>query len=439
MKIKKLSLTLISACSVLLAGSTDENLIDLEKRGEWIALPYAFTSDATGLSGGVGAIAQGILQPQTTLVASVFMGTEQDIVINGNDDTGNFSGAFISLSNLKIPYTKRMYFSFWGLNKSTPLGIYYLDGSNDSNPDHALVSSGTANYFYSTLSYVLPIGEGTDNPDGKYKLKNGFAMDREEYGNGTPFETGRTTVGVKAFFQEQDFENWDTSLPWGDYISKPEWNTSGLKFFLSHKNVDFDLNPSRGYSFQLQYSKDWGDDLQSWDFLEFEFNKYYTLNTLPYTQQNVLALNLWTGYSFSWDTESEVIPGIAAHRPPLDEGSRLGGFFRMRAYDANRFSDKAVLYGTAEYRAIIDYNPFKSTELKDYTPIAIDWFQVVAFVEAGRVNDEYNLDLLKDMKYDVGLSLRAMAAELPVRFDIAYGDEGTSMWVMIKHPFDFFN
>ena len=106
----------------------------------------------------------------------------------------------------------------------------------------------------------------------------------------------------------------------------------------------------------------------------------------------------------------------------------------MRGYENNRFSDKAAFYATAEYRAIIDYNPFRTNE---FIPVPIDWFQIVLFAEAGRVNDTYNFDLLSDMKFDAGVSLRAMAAEIPIRLDIAYGDEGTNFWVMVFQPFDF--
>ena len=426
-------------CSVLFAQSTnnDENLIDIDKSGEWIVLPYAFTSDATGFSGGIGTIAQGIFQPQTTLVATIFYGLEQDIITNDTPETYNFSGAFLAFSNLKIPYTRGLFFSFWTMTQSTPKGLYYIDGSNDSNKDNALMSSGETNYFYATLKYVLPIGEGIDNPEGKYRLKNGFAMDREEYGNGVPFETGRTTIGIESFYLSQDFENWKKLTEWVDFTSKPEWNSSGFKFFVEHENTDFDLNPSRGYNFKLQYSKDWSDGYDGWDFLEFKYSKYFNLDTLSFTQQNVLALNFWTGYSFSWDDTKELLPGISAYRPPMDEGGRLGGIFRMRGYDSNRFSDKAVIYGTAEYRAMLKYNPFKNSDLEEYSPVAIDWFQLVGFVEVGRVNNEYNFDLLTDLKYDVGVSLRTMAAELPLRFDVAYSDEGTNMWVMIQHPFDF--
>ncbi len=439
MKLKNLTLTLMLTCSVLLAQSTneDENLIDIEKRGEWIVLPYVFTTDATGFSGGIGTIAQGILQPQTTLVATIFYGLEQDIITNDIPQTSNFSGGFLAFSNLKIPYTRGLFFSFWTLNKSTPKGLYYIDGSNDSNKDNVFMSSGESNYFYTKLKYVLPIGEGIDNPEGKYRLKNGFAMDREEYGNGLPFETGRTTIGIESFYLSQDFENWKELTKWANFTSKPEWKSDGFKFFLEHDNTDFDLNPSRGYNFKLQYSKDWSDEYEGWDFLELKYSKYFNLDTLSFTQQNVLALNFWTGYSFSWDDSKELLPGIAAYRPPMDEGGRLGGIFRMRGYDSNRFSGKAVIYGTAEYRAMLKYNPFKNSDLEEYSPVSIDWFEIVGFVEMGRVNNEYNFDLLTDLKYDVGVSIRTMTAELPIRFDVAYSDEGTNMWVMIQHPFDF--
>jgi len=440
MKYKKhLLLPLLTATvlsSHLLNASEDANLTTSK---DWILLPYAFTTDSTGFAGGVGVIKQGLFQPQTTLVASVFYGATQDITINGEPDEANFSGGFISFTDYKLPYTDRFFFSFMGLKSYFPKAKYYIDGSNDSNQDDAFTTSGDSNFFYTTFRYVLPIGEGLDNPEGLYRLQDGFAMDREGYGGGAPFVTGRTSIGLKTFFQSDNSDNsdiWRDSDWWKNDTDVPTWDSNGLRFFLTHDNTDFDLNPSRGYHFQVQYSKDYGkgDSLQSWDFLEFKYNQYFNLDTFSFTQQNVLALSMWTGYSYSWDQDSEIAPGIDAHRPPMWEGGRLGGFNRMRGYDNNRFLDKAVFYATAEYRAVLDWNPLKKN---DYIPVAVDWFQVVGFVEVGRVNDQYNFDLLSDMKYDVGISLRAMAAQLPVRLDIAYSDEGTNMWVMIQQPFDF--
>ena len=412
-----------------IVNAADDNNTTMSK--DWIVIPYIFTSDSTGFVGGAGIIKQGLLQPQTTLVASLAYGTEQDTMVNGQNDTANFSAGFISFTDYKLPFTNRLLFSFMGLKSYFPNAKHYLNGSNNSHKDNAFVTPGASDFLYTTFSYVLPMGEGLENPEGLYTLKNGFAMGREGYGGGTPFLTGRTEVGLKTFYEHDKFENNENIVPF------TKWDTNGIRLFLRHDNTDFNLNPSRGYQFQVQYSKDFGegDSLDSWDFLEFKYNQYFNLDTFSFTQQNVLALSMWTGYSFSWDNDEKFgTTNIDSHRPPPWEGARLGGFNRMRGYDNNRFSDKAVFYATAEYRAIVDWNPLRNNK---YIPVAVDWFQVVAFAEIGRVNDKYNFDLLSDMKYDVGLSLRAMTAQLPVRLDIAYGDEGTNLWLMVYQPFDF--
>ena len=419
-----------------LKASEDTNLTENQ---DWIISPVAFSTESTGFFAGVGVIKEGLFQPQTTLIASVFRGLNQNVNINGRSREKYFSGGLISFSDLKLPYTERFFFSFMGLKSYFPKMKHYIDGSNNSSKKDVITSAGDANFFNTTFRYVLPLGSGLENPGGICSLQDGFALGRHACGDGTPVLTGSTSIGLKTFYQYENSENtllWTDPIWWEHGTSRPTWSTNGLRTFLKHDNTDFDLNPSKGYQFELEYSKDfgWGDSLQSWDALTFKYNQYFDLDTFSFTKQNVLALSVWTGYSFSWDNNKEVAPGINAHRPPTWEGARLGGLNRMRAYDQNRFSDKAAFYATTEYRAIIDYNPFKNN---DSDSIAIDWFQVVGFVEAGRVHEQYNFDLLSDMKYDVGVSLRAMVVELPIRFDVAYGSEGTNMWLMVNQPFDF--
>ncbi len=403
---------------------------------DMVCIPYVFSTDSTGFSGGVGVIKKGLFQPQTTTIATLFYGTKQDIVTNGQPDTANFSGGFIGLFDYKIPGTNRVLLSISGLKSYFPKARYYLyNHTNDSKEDQYIESSGNEDFVFATLKYVLPFGDGLDNPEGLYTLKRGFAVGRENDGGGVPFVTGRTSLGLTGFYEHYTFDNYLLGTPHSsDGLKK--WDTNGIRFFIDHDNTDYDLNPSRGYQFRIQYSKDfgWGDSKQSWDFLEFKYNHYIDLPTFSFTKQNVLAMSFWTGYSFSWDKEKTFNHGITDHRPPPWEGARLGGIFRMRGYNTDRFSDKAVAYGTAEYRAILDWNPFRKN---DYIPVAVDWLQLVGFVEAGRVNDTYNFDLLKDMKYDVGVSLRAMAAHVPVRLDVAYSNEGVNFWVMVFQPFDF--
>lgn len=440
MNIKTLSLTLILTLSSLMADNNDtDNMLDIEKTGNWMIFPYAFAAESTGVVGGVAGIATGVLQPQTTLIASLLYGMEEDIITNSVATTDNFSGALLSYSNIKVPYTQRLYFSFFGLMSHYPKDKLFLNGSNESSDEDGLLTAGDTNMVSLDLKYVLPIGEGIDNPDGLYNLKDGFAIDREGYGGGKPFETGRTSLSLVYFYQNQTIENWKDLYSWGHATEIPEWNDSGFRIRLDHDNTDFDLNPSRGYSFRFQYSSDSGDgdNLQSWDSVEFKYSHYIEMEQFSFTKQNVLALNFWTAYSPSWDNSKEYLPGIDMNRPPMWEGARLGGMNRMRSYNSNRFSDKAAIYAAAEYRTILNWNPFNKGWIAEWMPAKVDWLQTVAFAEVGRVNDEYNFDLLTDLKYDAGVSLRAMVAEIPVRFELAYSEEGANMWVMYKQPFDF--
>ena len=421
-----LTITLLATSTLHATENTEDTFIETK---DWVILPYAFAADSTGTVGGIGVIKQGLFQPQTTFVATLFGGLSEDIIVQGQEEEANFSGGFFSFTNYKLPFTNRLYFSTMGAKRFYPKARYYFDGSNDSRDDNVFITSGDADFLSATLQYVLPIGEGLENPDNLYTLREGFPVGREDKGNGTPFVTGTTYVGIKGFYQHNSFDN--SPLP-----NIQEWNTNGLRFFLTHDNTDFDLNPSRGYHFEVQYSEDYGDgeSSQSWDFLEFKYNKYISLDTFSFSKQNVLAMSFWTGYSDSWDNNNKVYPGIDAHRTAIGEGATLGGMFKMRGYDSNRFSDKAAIYATAEYRTVLNYNPIRNNSL---LPVAVDWFQVVAFAEVGRVHDHYNFDLLTDIKYDVGLSLRALVAQLPVRFDVAYSEEGTNLWLMINQPFDF--
>ena len=112
----------------------------------------------------------------------------------------------------------------------------------------------------------------------------------------------------------------------------------------------------------------------------------------------------------------------------------MARFKRMKGYDFYRFHDKAAIYATAEYRHTLKYNPIEDVQWLKF--LKLDWFQLVAFAEAGRVAPEYDFGTLTDdLKFDYGVGLRAMMAGLVVRTDLAISDEGTNMWVMVDHPF----
>ena len=83
------------------------------------------------------------------------------------------------------------------------------------------------------------------------------------------------------------------------------------------------------------------------------------------------------------------------------------------------------------------WNPFDSwAGLQKH--LGAEWLQFVPFVELGRVADEYDLgELHSDMKWDVGLGLRAWFKGFVVRVDTAGSDEGVGIQMMVGHPFQF--
>ena len=106
----------------------------------------------------------------------------------------------------------------------------------------------------------------------------------------------------------------------------------------------------------------------------------------------------------------------------------------MRAYPTNRFNDRSVIYTSAEYRYTPEWNPLGNVSWLRF--LGMDWWQIVAFVEGGRVANTYSVsELTQDWKLDVGGSIRAMVSGGIVRFCVAFSEEGSSIWAMVGHPF----
>jgi len=417
------------------------------KTSTWIALPYIFSSSSTGLTGGVVGIFHGFLQPQMTMVATVFRGEtlpiEEIYVGQVNEEEAYAKGWFLALSGVRVPYTKRFFVSLLGMRAYYPNQRLYLDGNNDSvqnlDPDKTtfyptpVITQGWNNWAYIDLRYILPMGESKDKALPIIETSRGIAVNRDNVGGGLPFVTGQTIVALKPFY---NLWTADKLQP-----NSPQIATNGLKFVFQHDNTDYPDNPLRGYSFSFQYAEDFGQgaSTQAWNSIEAEYSHYFELPKASWMRHDVLAINVWSAYSPSWDKSSPYIfeDGTAAEnidegQPPMWEGARLGGWDRLRAYDSSRFSDKAALYGAVEYRFIPQLNPMRDQK---WSPIPIMWFQGVLFAEAGRVAPQYDLELFEDLKYDVGFSIRALTATVPVRFEMAWGSEGSTMWVMLKQPF----
>lgn len=409
------------------------------KKKQWIVLPYLFSSDSTGLTGGFVGIFHGYIQPQMTIVATAYGGekmeaqkyTPQEKALQ---DTARTQGYFLGVSGYNIPGTKRLFLTALASYTYYPNQRIYVDGKNDSvrSLTHdatnltPVQTQGENNWANLDFRYVLPFGESRKNPLPIIKLNQGIPTNRKDYGGGAPFVTGQSIIGMEVFYEKTQIDK---------LAHEPFLISNGLRLYLQHDNTDYPDNPSHGYNFEIKGSVDFGigRSSQSWNSIEGSYSHYIALQKFSWSRQNVLAMNIWSAYSPSWQRDDSDETIIDAHRPPMWEGAHLGGWKRLRAYDSDRFSDKAALYGAVEFRTIFKYNPLAKER---WVPVPIDWFQAVVFAEAGRVNKRYNIaELTSNMKYDVGVSLRALAAKVPIRFDIAYGEEGSSMWVMIHQPF----
>lgn len=408
------------------AENTNENSLEND-----LVLPYAFATESMGWNFGVGFASQGYEQEQLAFGGTVYSGGEDSY------------GVYLGMWNWHIPNTNGLFLSIDGFYGQFPEQTAYgtngsvsypinqpFPGSSNSDYEQFLRGSGNSSYLDIKFEYVFPFGDNVDSPIKHYETRGGLVTNAARHRYWNPMEIGTTTIMLKQF---NTFKNFDDKT----LDNKLDYNANGLEVGIQYDYTDFAPNPTIGGRQYFGYSRD-GDILSNsvtWDFLGFETSHYFNLGKSKTAKQRVLAVNLWTGYSPSWEVvDSNNSTSYLKDSPPFDHGATLGGWYRMRGYEAYRFHDKAVLYTTAEYRHTLEYNPANDIDLLKL--FKIDWFQVVPFVEIGQVSSSYDLsDLTSNMKIDGGVSLRAMASGLVVRFDYAYSEEGQNMWVMVNHPF----
>ncbi len=403
-----------------------------DKLSETLLLPYAFSTDSMGINLGLAGMRRGFYQEQMTVGGTAFGGDVSQGVMAG-------------LWNFRVPGSRRFYFSTTGFlgyfpdqqaytslaGGSTPEGVP-RPGSNDSSSSDFLVADGSSKWWDMKLEYSLPIGATERSGRVKYQLADGLLVSQPSGGKEwNPLTSGASVLVLRQFNRFQSFEFPDSE---GGEL---DGTIHAIELGLLYDNTDFSVNPSNGSRqyFSISHDAGWRDSDHQWTFMELDISKYFSFGESQYAHQRILAMDFWTGYSPSWSVEFDENGGSTVHgNAPYNEGASLGGFYRMRGYDQNRFHDKAAIYGAVEYRYTLKYNPIENIKWLKF--MKLDWFQLVGYVEAGRVGAHYTTDaLLKDVKTDVGFSLRALTAGVVVRADIATSDEGVSVWVMVDHPF----
>jgi hypothetical protein len=408
----------------------DQNESLYEKRSGW--LPYFFSTDSLGTAVGIAGFTAGVAQPQSSMFGTLFATSNDSILASG------------ALNNYRLSNKSRwLVDTFLLVNRFTDQRFYGgptlpgddFSGSNNSDKNSFATGTSDEITFSVNFKYRLPIGSLKKDPIAVYRLKQGLVESGPAGGNKwNPVQTGQTTVGAKFFYTNRNLSNYVfKQLDNVPVTTTLEARTNGINFWLEHNNTDFPRNPARGSRQKINLYNDFGwlDSSDSWTNLQVDLSKYFDLGTSNWFRQKVIALNFWTADTINWHRNSD---GTVDHKPPPSYGSELGGFDHLRSYANNRFRDKSAVHYTAELRMIPGTQPLRNLPLINY--FEIDWWQIVPFIEAGRVAPEYNTDLYyKDLKWDIGIGIRLMTYRTVVRLDLTVGDEGSSVWAMISQPF----
>ena len=392
-----------------------------------LLIPFPFYNESIGAGLGVGMIAQGYLQPRAVTVGAALVGSGSYLL-------------FLKELNYQLPWWKRVilepdvYFGKYSDIKSytgsdNPGFVGQRAGSDDSDQDNYIESDATDQWVNLVTKFVLPIGQGKDNVLPDVVLDRGMFVSGDTGGDvWNPFESGRTYLEVIPFERRQSLTD-----------NNSHTKTAGIDIGLRYDNTDFRGNPTKGSMQRVWFVRDWGalDSTAPYSVVGAEFSKYFSLGPSDRARQRTFALDIWTINCLTWD-DSSTIDGVETfHRPPAYKGASLGGLSRLRGYDATRFNDQAGILYTLEYRYLLDWNPLKDVTMKGKLDVA--WFQVVPFVEVGRVAPTWDLKTLHEsMKVDGGVGIRTMINNIVVRIDLGMGDEGFATQMFISHPFPFY-
>ena len=430
-KIKRIALIVLACLAFAspIRGSAEEVQmvpVSKERADRTISLPYGFYNDAFGVAAAYVYAVVGSPQPQSAFVATAMVGSKGSAM------------AFLMGRDIRVFGVERLFMDpivstgYFSDNDAFINGNPNFSGeragSNGSDRNNYVTGSGWDNFFRATFKYVLPIGHGRDQVVHAYQVKGGLLESGASGGTSwNPLESGRMFLQVRPFYRAMEINS--------DYVAAAQ-RTNGLDLSVYWDNRDFMVNPSRGNSLQLKVTRDfgWANSSNPWTVYGAELDQYFSLGPSDTFRQRVLAFDIWTAYSPSWEVQQD---GSIANRPPTFAGATLGGLFRMRGFPSQRFSDKAGIYYGAEYRLIPNWNPFNNWPwLQGY--LGVLWVQIAPFVETGRVAPSWNLDELhSSMKWDGGVGFRAMLKGLVVRIDVAGANEGGSVAMMVSQPYQF--
>lgn len=375
-------------------------------------IPYAISTEAMGFSVGVLGGISGKPQEQNSLFITALV------------SDGGAKAAYLFFND----YQTHLFNDRLFLDASIGAGDFpeirgYFDvgppadppfGSNESPANAFFESSGYTDWAEVDLRYVFAAGSAKYNPINIYTLNRGLLVGGASGGEPwNPLVSGRSYMGVKFFYHDRVY----------NYADDIRLTTTGARLTYNYDNTDFPINPERGSRLNLAISRDPGSgSTDAWTTVNAQFSKYIPLSTGAKTKQRVIALDFWTADTLSDDMA------------PPNYGISLGGLYRLRAYPAERFYDRAAIYYAVEFRVIPKSDLLRNIKFLKF--LNLQWWEIVTFYELGRVAPDWDFSTLhSDMKSDFGMGIRVLMGRTIGRMDFAYSDEDRRLWLMIGHPF----
>ncbi|MGF1723075.1 BamA/TamA family outer membrane protein [Vibrio kyushuensis] len=380
------------------------NVVAKEKDSAFV--PFLFSTETLGLSVGVAGVAKGVWQPQAALFG---MGLYSD-----KDSYIGFLSAYNYALNDSLLFSTQLYQA--KLNQAP----YYLgaQGNNGSSlHDKTIVDGFEENYEFE-FKFLLPWGVVKDEGYmGMFKPQRDVSF-------ASPMESGVTSISLTPFYTTREFS---------DSISENEV-AKAIRLTLDWDNRDSTRNPTKGSHTDLTFtmgSENWTDE-QIWNQIEFQNSQYFSLGSLgSIFEQQVIAFDFYTADTPSWNRCNDSQTCV---RPPEHEQISLGGLYRLRSYTGGRYHGRSAIHYSAEYRMLPEWQPLGSIPVINYYDLP--WWQWVAFIDAGRVAEEYDLKTLHtDMQWSVGGAIRLQVEGIVVRAEVAKGAEESLFRVMINQPF----
>lgn len=395
-----------------------------KSKTEFNYIPFAVYTEELDLGAGIGFGMSGLQNGQAGVYgAGLYTANDSYAVFLRGSKYQVNNRLFLDATYINGRYKEhRVYSRFNPLLPSEP------GGTNESSESNYLVAPGSDKFLELDFYYILPYGDGRKNIIKEFTLADGTLVSQPSGGNRwNPNISGRSYVHLVPFYRSQSFNLNDGSL---------DFNTNGVRLEFEYDNRDFPDNPTTGSYQEFRILRDFGlgDSSDSWTVVDFEASKYFSLGSSKTNRQRVVALNFWTANTPTWEQTNLGSTVVDLHRPPPYMGATLGGVNRLRAYPSERFNDKAAIYYSAEYRLMPRSNPLGELSILD--PFDVDWWQIVGFVEIGRVAPKWDIkELHKDMQHSIGVGIRAMALHSIVRLDAAFSDESWQVYAMVGHPF----